>query len=93
MAKNEKIEKAIRSNFETKNLTYFTKQFNSKTGREEDIEVFEGFSKRLDHRHHAMDAIIIACTKQNHIQYINSLNAINTADKKAMKAKNQSMLL
>jgi CRISPR-associated endonuclease Csn1 len=66
--------------FETKNLTHLTQQYNSKTERWEDVEVFEGYSKRLDHRHHALDAIIIACTKQNHIQYINTLNAINTAD-------------
>jgi CRISPR/Cas system Type II protein with McrA/HNH and RuvC-like nuclease domain len=66
--------------FEYKKLTYWTKQFNTKTNQDEDVEVFEGYSKRIDHRHHAMDAIIIACTKQNHIQYINSLNAINNAD-------------
>ncbi len=65
---------------ETKNLTHVTKHYNSKTEKWEDVEVFEGYSKRLDHRHHALDAIIIACTKQNHIQYINTLNAINTAD-------------
>jgi CRISPR/Cas system Type II protein with McrA/HNH and RuvC-like nuclease domain len=62
------------------NLTYWTKQLNTKTGQFEDVENFEGYFKRLDHRHHAMDAIIIACTKQNHIQYINTLNAISTAD-------------
>ena len=72
---------------EKSNLTYFTKQFNSKTGQYEDREVFEGFSKRLDHRHHAMDAIIIACTKQNHIQYINTLNAINSADQENDETK------
>lgn len=65
---------------EIKRLTHWTKQYNSKRNEEEDVEIFEGFSKRLDHRHHAIDAIIIACTKQNHIQYINSLNAINNAD-------------
>jgi CRISPR-associated endonuclease Csn1 len=62
------------------NLAHWTKQYNSKTNNYEDVEVFEGFSKRLDHRHHALDAIIIACTKQNHIQYINTLNAINNSD-------------
>jgi len=35
----------------------------------------KGFSKkRIDHRHHALDAIVIACTTRKHIQYINSLN-------------------
>jgi len=28
--------------------------------------------KRLDHRHHALDAIIVACTTRQHIQYINT---------------------
>lgn len=33
------------------------------------------WNKRNDHRHHAMDAITIAFTKHNHIQYLNYLNA------------------
>ena len=73
--------------FETKSLTHFTKQYNNKTGNYEDREVFEGYSKRLDHRHHAMDAIIIACTKQNHIQYINTLNAISSAEQESDSSK------
>ena len=51
------------------------------------MEKFTGFSKRVDHRHHALDALIIACTKQNHIQYINNLNKINTADQEDEDAK------
>ena len=43
-------------------------------------EKFLGYSKRLDHRHHALDAIIIACTKQQHIQYINALNTQYSAN-------------
>ena len=72
---------------ETKNLTHWTTEYNSKTGQYKEVEKFEGFSKRLDHRHHAIDAIIIACTKQNHIQYINSLNAINSADQENDESK------
>ncbi|MBI9068458.1 MAG: type II CRISPR RNA-guided endonuclease Cas9 [Salinivirgaceae bacterium] len=30
--------------------------------------------KRIDHRHHAMDALIIACANRKHIQYLNALN-------------------
>ncbi len=30
--------------------------------------------KRIDHRHHALDAIVIASTTRKHIQYLNSLN-------------------
>ncbi len=35
-------------------------------------------SKRIDHRHHAMDALIIAATTREHIRYLNSLNAVDT---------------
>ncbi|MEG2599125.1 MAG: type II CRISPR RNA-guided endonuclease Cas9 [Muribaculaceae bacterium] len=33
------------------------------------------WTKRNDHRHHAMDALTIAFTKHSHIQYLNNLNA------------------
>jgi len=33
------------------------------------------WSKRNDHRHHAMDALTVAFTKHSHIQYLNNLNA------------------
>jgi len=33
------------------------------------------WSKRNDHRHHAMDALTVAFTRHNHIQYLNYLNA------------------
>jgi CRISPR-associated endonuclease Csn1 len=34
------------------------------------------WSKRDDHRHHAIDALVIACTKQSYIQQLNNLNQI-----------------
>jgi CRISPR-associated endonuclease Csn1 len=38
-------------------------------------EISKGFSKkRIDHRHHALDALVIACTTKDHISYITSLN-------------------
>lgn len=33
------------------------------------------WNKRDDHRHHALDAIVVALTKQSHIQHLNTLNA------------------
>jgi len=33
------------------------------------------WSKRNDHRHHAMDALTVAFTKHSHVQYLNFLNA------------------
>lgn len=40
-----------------------------------EIKVIEGWTKRNDHRHHAIDALIIAFTKRNYIQYLNYLCA------------------
>jgi CRISPR-associated endonuclease Csn1 len=43
-------------------------------------EVIKGWTKRDDHRHHAVDALTIACTKQGYIQRFNTLNASKTRD-------------
>jgi CRISPR-associated endonuclease Csn1 len=39
------------------------------------IRRIKDWTKRNDHRHHAMDALTIAFTKRSHIQYLNNLNA------------------
>lgn len=39
------------------------------------VEVIKDWTKRNDHRHHAMDALTIAFTKHSYIQYLNYLNA------------------
>lgn len=39
------------------------------------IRMIDDWTKRNDHRHHAMDALTIAFTKRCHIQYLNNLNA------------------
>lgn len=39
------------------------------------IEMIQDWTKRDDHRHHAMDALVVAFTKHAHIQYLNHLNA------------------
>ncbi|NVO04126.1 MAG: hypothetical protein HXX09_15630 [Bacteroidetes bacterium] len=45
-------------------------------------EIAKGFNKkRIDHRHHALDALVIAFTTRNHINYLNNLNAKNENDK------------
>lgn len=42
----------------------------------------KGFSKkRIDHRHHALDALVIACVNRTHINYLNNLNAKDENDK------------
>lgn len=38
-------------------------------------EISKGFSKkRIDHRHHALDALVVACVTKDHTNYITSLN-------------------
>lgn len=44
-----------------------------KNGRPE--KRIKGWTKRNDHRHHAMDALTVAFTKPAYIQYLNNLNA------------------
>ena len=37
------------------------------------LELQKGFNKkRIDHRHHALDALVIACATKNHINYLNN---------------------
>ena len=40
----------------------------------------EGWSKRDDHRHHAIDALVVACTRQSIIQRLNRLNSSQTRE-------------
>lgn len=43
------------------------------------------WSKRKDHRHHALDALVIALTRQGYIQRLNSLNADSGNSDKSSK--------
>lgn len=44
--------------------------------------------KRIDHRHHALDALIIAATTREHIRYLNSLNSVDSENElKEIKRK------
>lgn len=44
------------------------------------LELQKGFSKkRIDHRHHAMDAIVIACANRNIVNYLNNASALSEA--------------
>ena len=45
-------------------------------GKKVEVERIAGWSKRMDHRHHAIDALTIACTKQGYIQRINNLSSL-----------------
>jgi CRISPR-associated endonuclease Csn1 len=52
-------------------------------------EVITDWTKRNDHRHHAMDALTVAFTTHNHIQYINNLNASNEESKPLFAIRNK----
>lgn len=47
-------------------------------------------TKRIDHRHHALDALIIAVTTREHIRYLNTLSAADTDDE--IKKYKQSLV-
>lgn len=54
------------------------------------LELQKGFSiKRIDHRHHALDAIVIACTTRDHVNLLNNESALpeNQANKHALSRK------
>ncbi|WP_243348446.1 type II CRISPR RNA-guided endonuclease Cas9 [Parabacteroides sp. FAFU027] len=56
-------------------------QWTNKDGKrvfqtEMPLALQKGFNKkRIDHRHHAMDALVIACATRNHINYLNNESA------------------
>jgi CRISPR-associated endonuclease Csn1 len=59
-------------------LTYY--EINKEGKR---LPRIKDWTKRNDHRHHAMDAITVAFTKPSHVQYLNNLNARMQGDKEA----------
>jgi len=57
------------------------------------LEFQKGFSKkRIDHRHHAMDALVIACATRNHINYLNNQNALEKGKSGEQKQKSREDL-
>lgn len=57
------------------------------------LELSKGFTKkRIDHRHHALDALVIACATRNHINYLNNQNALEKGKNKEQKQKSREDL-
>ncbi|HAN38909.1 MAG TPA: type II CRISPR RNA-guided endonuclease Cas9, partial [Chitinophagaceae bacterium] len=57
------------------------KEWKSDHGRKtHQKEEIIGWTKRDDHRHHAIDALVVACTKQGYIQRINTFNSSDVKD-------------
>lgn len=59
-------------------------------GKKVEVERIKDWSKRMDHRHHAVDALTIACTKQGYIQRINNLSSLKEASFKPLNHEDQS---
>lgn len=66
-------------------LTY--EQLDEQTGHRVTRIKEEYWSKRDDHRHHAIDALVVACTRQDYIEKLNRLNGIQGGtSKKSLEA-------
>ena len=65
-----------RMNHLTNTTNFTTKNKEGHTIPAIPLELSKGFQKkRIDHRHHALDALVIACATRDHIQYLNNENA------------------
>lgn len=70
-------------NFEKYRTLGLTETITNKDGQTKERII--DWTKRNDHRHHAMDALTIAFTKHNIIQYLNYLNARKDVNHKLHK--------
>ena len=94
---NDVWNELILPRFERMNLLTQTQLFTSYNDRYQKnlptvpIEYSQGFQKkRIDHRHHAMDALVIACATREHINYMNNQHALDKSKDK--KEKQQSRI-
>ena len=56
-------------------------------------ERIKDWSKRKDHRHHAIDALVVACTRQSYIQRLNRVNAETDREEMDVFIKEQQQKL
>ncbi len=66
-------------------LTYIEER---KEGKK--IEKIKEWTKRNDHRHHAMDALTVAFTSYEHVQYLNNLKA-TSGEKESLNIENSKL--
>lgn len=60
-----------------------------KDGSITETEKIKDWSKRKDHRHHAIDALVVACTRQSHIQRLNRLNSETDSEQMLQELQGQ----
>ena len=74
------LPRFLRLNEITETNQFTTKSTNGHEVPSMPLELQKGFNKkRIDHRHHAMDAIIIACANRNIVNYLNNESASGKA--------------
>lgn len=66
-------------------------EWETNDGQKHKKEVIMGWNKRDDHRHHAIDALTIACTQQGYIQRINRLSSQHNRDEMFSEVEKQSI--
>lgn len=77
-------------NFERYKKAELTTKVTRLRSREEvEVERIKDWTKRLDNRHHAVDALAIACTTQGMIQRLNSLSASRDDMSKELNSKDE----
>ncbi|WP_434576213.1 type II CRISPR RNA-guided endonuclease Cas9 [Riemerella anatipestifer] len=59
-------------------LTEIEERYDIGQEKPKKVEVITDWTKRNDHRHHAMDALTVAFTTKSHVQYLNNLNTIHS---------------
>ncbi len=65
-------------------------EWETNDGQKHKKETIKEWTKRDDHRHHAIDALTIACTKQGFIQRLNTLSSQHTRDEMYAEVEKQS---
>lgn len=74
------LPRFLRLNEITKSNRFTTTNAHNKIIPTIPLDLQKGFNKkRIDHRHHAMDAIIIACANRNIVNYLNNESASKNA--------------
>lgn len=84
------LSRFLRLNDMTKTTNYTYRNKEGKIVPSMPLSQMKGFNKkRIDHRHHAMDAIVIACTTRDHVNLLNNESAlsINKANRYALQRK------
>jgi CRISPR-associated endonuclease Csn1 len=73
---NESFKRVVLTRFERMEKVYGLSLIEEVVKNGTHFLRIDGFSKRIDHRHHALDAIVVAATTRSNINTLNKLNGI-----------------